>query len=168
MKAFLKLTTVELKLQLREPLGLFFTLAFPVMLMALFGTIFGNEAEDFLGGYGQMDLSVPGYIGMIIGTIGMLGIPTTLSNYRDQGILRRLRATPVQSGSVLWSQVATQVLMAAAGILLLFIAGFAVFDLRIPAVYAPARTCPARCLSASQQRHSEAKSNCQRSMATCR
>jgi ABC-2 type transport system permease protein len=137
MKAFLKLTTVELKLQLREPLGLFFTLAFPVMLMALFGTIFGNEAEDFLGGYGQMDLSVPGYIGMIIGTIGMLGIPTTLANYRDQGILRRLRATPVQSGSVLWSQVATQVLMAAAGILLLFIAGFAVFDLRIPAVYAP-------------------------------
>ena len=132
MKSFLKLTYMELKLQLREPVALFFTLAFPVMLMVLFGVIYGNEAEEFLGGYGQVDLSVPGYIGMIIGTIGMLAIPITMANYRDQGILRRLRATPVKSDSVLWSQVAAQVVMTAAGIVLLFIAGLLIFDLRIP------------------------------------
>lgn len=132
MKAFLKLTYLELKLQLREPAALFFTLAFPVMLMLVFGAIFGNEAEDFLGGFGQIDLSVPGYIGMIIGTIGLLGIPITLSNYRDQGILRRLRATPLQSGSILWAQVATQVVMTAAGIILLLIVGRAFFNLRVP------------------------------------
>ena len=132
MKSFLKLTYMELKLQLREPVALFFTLAFPVMVMVLFGFIFGNEAEELLGGYGQVDLSVPGYIGMVVGTIGMLSIPTTLANYRDQGILRRLRATPLGSAPVLWSQVAAQVLMTAAGIILLFIAGLAIFDLRIP------------------------------------
>lgn len=132
MKPFLKLTYYELKLQLREPVALFFTLAFPVMLMLLFGVIFGNEAEESLGGYGQVDLSVPGYIGMIIGTIGMLGIPTTLSNYRDLGILRRLRATPVQSNSILWSQVAAHVVMTAVGISLLFLVGIAVLDLRVP------------------------------------
>lgn len=132
MKSFLKLTYMELKLQLREPVALFFTLAFPVMIMTLFGFIFGNEAETFLGGYGQVDLSVPGYIGMVVGTIGMLGIPTTLANYRDQGILRRLRATPLGSSPVLWSQVAAQVVMTAAGIILLVIAGRAIFDLRIP------------------------------------
>ena len=132
MKPFLKLTYIELKLQLREPVALFFTLAFPVMLMALLGVIFGNDAQGSFGGYGQVDLSVPGYIGMIIGTIGLLGIPITLSNYRDQGILRRLRATPVQSGSILWAQVATQVVMAAIGVILLFIVGFTFFDLRIP------------------------------------
>lgn len=132
MKPFLKLTYIELKLQLREPVGLFFTLAFPVMLLVLFGAIFGNEAEEFLGGYGQVDLSMSGYIGMIIGTIGMLGIPITLSNYRERGILRRLRATPLQSGSVLWSQVAAQTLITVVGILLLFIAGMVLFDLRIP------------------------------------
>jgi ABC-2 type transport system permease protein len=132
VKSFLKLTYIELKLQLREPVALFFTLAFPVMLMVLFGAIFGNEAETFLGGYGQVDLSVPGYIGMIIGTIGMLGIPVTMSNYRDQGILRRLRATPLQSSAILWSQVATQVIMAAAGVTLLFTVGFILYDLRVP------------------------------------
>jgi ABC-2 type transport system permease protein len=132
MKTFLKLTTMELKLQLREPVALFFTLTFPVMVMVLFGFIFGNEAEAVLGGYGQVDLSVPGYIGMVVGTIGMLSIPTTLANYRDLGILRRLRATPLGSSPVLWSQVAAQVVMTAAGIILLFIAGLTIFDLRIP------------------------------------
>ncbi len=132
MKTFLKLTLMELKLQLREPLALFFTLAFPVMVMTLFGFIFGNEAQEMLGGYGQVDLSVPGYVGMVVGTIGMLSIPTTLANYRDQGILRRLRATPLDSSLVLWSQVAAQVVMAAAGIILLFLAGRLIFDLRPP------------------------------------
>jgi ABC-2 type transport system permease protein len=112
--------------------ALFFILAFPVMVMVLFGFIFGNEAEELLGGYGRVDLSVPGYIGMVVGTIGMLSIPTTLANYRDLGILRRLRATPLGSSPVLWSQVAAQVLMTAAGIILLFIAGLILFDLRIP------------------------------------
>jgi ABC-2 type transport system permease protein len=133
MKSFLKLTFAELKLQLREPIGTFFTLAFPVMLMLLFGTIFGNEPLPFLNGYGQVDLSVPGYIGMIIGTIGMLGIPITLSNYREQGILRRLRATPLQSRAVLWSQVAVQVCMTAVGVTLLVIVSSLLYDLRLPA-----------------------------------
>ncbi|MBE7534013.1 MAG: ABC transporter permease [Chloroflexi bacterium] len=132
MKPFLKLTYTELKLQLREPVGLFFTLAFPVMLMVLFGLIFGNEAETFLGGYGQVDLSVPGYIGMIIGTIGMLSIPLSIATYRENGVLRRLRATPVQSKSILWSQVAAQTIIALLGIALLVITGLLLFDLRLP------------------------------------
>jgi len=132
MKSFFKLTYMELKLQLREPVAVFFTLAFPVMVMVLFGFIFGNDPLELPGGYSRVDLSVPGYIGMIVGTVGILSIPTSLANYRDQGVLRRLRATPVGSGPVLWSQVAAQVLMTSAGILLLFIAGLVIFDLHIP------------------------------------
>lgn len=132
MNAFLKMTWTELKLTLREPMGSFFTLIFPVMLLVLFGSIFGNEPSSFLGGYGQVDLSVPGYIGMIIGTVGMLGIPITLSNYREQGILRRYRATPIRPGVVLWSQVAVNVLMTLLGIGLLVLVAVLFYDLRIP------------------------------------
>ncbi len=132
MKPFLKLTYSELKLQLREPIGLFFTLAFPIMLLLLFGFVFGNEAEAFLNGYGQIDLSVPGYIGMIIGTIGMLNMPISIATYRENGILRRLRATPVESKSILWSQVAAQVVIALTSMALLVITALLVFDLRLP------------------------------------
>lgn len=93
MKALWKMTLVEAKLFLREPVGVFFTLAFPLMVMLLFGTIFGGypvPGTDLKG----IDLSAPAYTGMIIGTVGLIGLPTTLASYREQGVLRRLRATP--------------------------------------------------------------------------
>ncbi|MCB9423235.1 MAG: ABC transporter permease, partial [Ardenticatenaceae bacterium] len=71
MKALTKMTWVELKLKLREPVGTFFTLVFPLLLLFLFGSIYGNEPTPFLNGRGNVDNSVPGYIAMIIGTTGM-------------------------------------------------------------------------------------------------
>ena len=132
MKTFWQMTWTELKLQLREPIGAFFTLAFPLMLLFIFGSIYGNEPSDFLGGFGSIDLSVPGYIGMIIGTIGMLSLPIALATYREQGVLRRLQATPLPSSTILWSQVAVNLVMTAFGALLLVTAGFLVYDLRPP------------------------------------
>ncbi len=132
MHTLIKMTWTELKLQLREPIGVFFTLAFPLMLLFIFGSIYGNEPSEFLGGYGSIDLSVPGYIGMIIGTIGMISLPITLANYREKGVLRRFRATPLASSTVLWSQVLVSLTMTGLGMLLLVLAGFLVYDLRIP------------------------------------
>jgi ABC-2 type transport system permease protein len=133
MKALLKLTATELKLQFREPMAMIFTLAFPVFLMIIFGAVFGNDPEASMGGYGQIDLSLPGYIGMIVGTVGMLGIPMTLANYRDNGVLRRLSATPVRASSILWAQVVTQVVLTLAGVALLLVVGMLLFDVRVPA-----------------------------------
>lgn len=133
MNAFLKMTWTELKLTLREPVGTFFTLAFPLLLLVLFGSIYGNEPSSFFNGFGTVDVSVPGYIGMIVGTVGMLGIPITLSNYREQGILRRYRATPLKPGTILWAQVAVNVLMTILGILILVGAARLLYDLRFPA-----------------------------------
>ncbi|MBP6805166.1 MAG: ABC transporter permease [Chloroflexi bacterium] len=132
MKTLWKMIWTELKLQLREPVGVFFTLAFPLMLLFIFGSIYGNEPSDYLGGHGSIDISVPGYIGMIIGTIGMLSLPIALSNYREQGILRRLQATPLPSSIILWSQVAVNVIMTLLGASMLVIAGFIVYDLSVP------------------------------------
>ncbi|MBK7176507.1 MAG: ABC transporter permease [Chloroflexi bacterium] len=132
MKTLWKMIWTELKLQLREPVSVFFTLAFPLMLLFIFGSIYGNEPSDYLGGHGSIDISVPGYIGMIIGTIGMLSLPIALSTYREQGILRRLQATPLPSSIILWSQVAVNVIMTLLGASMLVIAGFVVYDLSVP------------------------------------
>ena len=88
MQAVSKMTWIELKLKMREPIGVFFTLVFPLLLLFLFGTIYGNKPTPFLGGRGNVDNSVPGYIGMIIGTIALTGLPVALGEYREQGILR--------------------------------------------------------------------------------
>ena len=52
MKSLLKMTWMEAKLFLREPVGAFFTLVFPLMFLFLFGSISGNERS--LAGGGQL------------------------------------------------------------------------------------------------------------------
>ncbi len=52
----------------------FFTLAFPLMMLFLFGSIYGNTPSPFFGGYGSVDISVPAYSAMIIATSGLIGL----------------------------------------------------------------------------------------------
>jgi ABC-2 type transport system permease protein len=96
MRGLLKLTLVELKLFLRNPVGAFFTLIFPLMMLFLFGSIYGNEPSPLLGGYGSVDVSVPAYTAMIIATAGLLSLTIQISIYREKGVLRRLKATPLR------------------------------------------------------------------------
>ncbi|MCG8349272.1 MAG: ABC transporter permease [Chloroflexales bacterium] len=134
MRALLKMTWVEIKLFMREPVAVFFTLAFPLLLLFLFGSIYGNEPSEFLGRRGSVDLSIPGYIALIIGTIGMIGLPVSLASYREQGILRRFRATPLRPATVLGAQVLVQLLVSAIGVILLVLAGWLAFDLQMPSL----------------------------------
>jgi len=126
------MTRTEIKLFLREPMAVFFTLVFPLMMLFLFGSIFGNDPDPDLGGRGSVDVSVPGYMAVIIATAGLIGLPINLASYRAQGVLRRFRATPLRPQVVLVAQLAVSLAFALAGSLLLVIAGRLFFDLRLP------------------------------------
>ena len=105
MRAFMKYTWVEIKLFLREPMGAFFTRVFPLVMLFLFGAIYGNEQQAMFNGYG-------------------------MSAYREKGILRRLRLSPLQPHVILAGQVVVIFMMTLAGMLLLILAGKLVYDLR--------------------------------------
>lgn len=130
MRGFWKLTWTEVKLFLREPMAAFFTLAFPLMMLFLFGSIYGNKPTPFFGGYGSVDVSVPAYTAMIIATSGLLSLTISMASYREQGILRRLRATPLRPQAILGAQVIVIFLMTLLGMVLLVIAGRLVYGLR--------------------------------------
>jgi ABC-2 type transport system permease protein len=130
MKSLLKMTWMETKLFLREPIGAFFTLAFPLMMLFLFGSIYGNEPTPLFNGRGTIDISVPAYTAMIIATTGLLGLTITMAAYRENGVLRRLRTTSVSPFVVLAAQVIVLFLMTTLGMLLLIIAGKLVYHLR--------------------------------------
>lgn len=137
MRAFLKMTWVEFKLFVRQPVGFFFTFAFPLIVLFIFGSIFGNEPVDTFGGKGTVDISVPGYIGMIIGTLGMIGLPISLATYREQGVLRRFRATPLRPTVVLGAQVLVNLIMLVVGVVLLAVLGILVYGLQLPGALLP-------------------------------
>ena len=130
MKSLLKMTWMETKLFFREPVGAFFTLIFPLMFLVLFGTIYGNKPTPMFGGLGTIDISIPAYTAMIIATTGLMGISITMAAYREHGILRRLRTTPISPLIVLLSQVIVYFLMTAFGMTLLIIAGKLVYHVQ--------------------------------------
>jgi ABC-2 type transport system permease protein len=125
-----KLIWTEMKLFLREPMASFFTLGFPLMILFLFGSIWGNKPAKEFGGFGFVDISVPGYTAVIIASTGLIALAVTMATYREKGILRRLRATPLRPQTVLGAQVAVFFALTAFGMALLIIAGLLVFGLR--------------------------------------
>lgn len=130
MRSLWKLTLVETKLYLREPAAAFFTLAMPLMLLFIFGSIYGNQPTPFFGGRGSVDVSVPAYIAMIIGTVGLMGIPISVAAYREFRIWRRYRATPLRPGVILGAYIAVSFVMTLLGALLLILTGKLVYNLR--------------------------------------
>jgi len=130
MKSLLKMTWMETKLFFREPVGAFFTLAFPLMMLFLFGSIYGNTPTEMFGGYGTVDISIPAYTAMIIATTGLMGLTITLAANRENGVLRRLRTTPVSPFVILAAQVFVMFLMTSIGMLLLVLAGKLVYHVR--------------------------------------
>ncbi len=126
-----KTAWVELKLFLREPGAAFFTLVLPVLLLVFNGTG-GNEPNARFGGAGLVDVLVPGYIALVIATLGLTNLPGLLATYRERGVLRRLQATPVHPTTILFAQLAVHVLVATAGLAVLIVLGTTVYDLRAP------------------------------------
>jgi ABC-2 type transport system permease protein len=107
-----------------------FTLALPLMILILLGSIFGNESSPMYGGYGSVDVSVPAYTAMIIAISAFISLPITLANYRERGILRRFRATPLSPAVVLGAQLVMQFAMTLLGMALLIVAGKLIYGVR--------------------------------------
>ena len=130
MRTLWKLIVVQTKLFLREPIGAFFTLAFAPLVLILFGAIYGNEPTPMFGGRGSMDVSVPAYMGLIVGTVGLMSVPIATSARRETGALRRFRATPLRPLTYMISDVAVNFVMTLLGIAILVLMGTAVYHVR--------------------------------------
>jgi ABC-2 type transport system permease protein len=130
MKGFTQLAAANLKLLVREPITVFFTLAFPVMLVLIFGAMYGNKPAAIFGGYGSMDVSMPGYTALILGSVGLLTVAINTSSYRESGVLRRFRATPLRPVTYIAADVAGTLVMMMAGMVPLLLAGRLIYDVR--------------------------------------
>lgn len=124
------LTIVNLRLYIRDPIGAFFTLAFPVMLVVIFGVIYGNAAQAMFDGYGSMDISMPAYTALILGSVGILGVAINTSSHREAGILHRYRATPMRPLVYITADVIANLVMMMAGMVGVVIVGWGLYRVR--------------------------------------
>jgi ABC-2 type transport system permease protein len=125
-----QLIWVQTKLYLREPLGLFFTLLFAPLLLLMIGAIFGNEPVPEFGGQRHLDMRTPTYAAIVIGVVGLVGIPVDTVGRREMGTLRRFRSTPLRPLTYIAADVFVNFAMVMLGILLLFLVGRLVYQVQ--------------------------------------
>jgi ABC-2 type transport system permease protein len=148
MRAFATLTRVEASLLLREPAAVLFTLGLPLLLLML-NSGQGNTPDPQFGGVGLIDVLVPGLLVYVIATLAVMTLPETLADYRDRGILRRYRVTPLRSWQVVGAHACTHLALGTTGAGLLVAVGLVGLDLTAPAswpAFAVAFAASAACL----------------------
>jgi ABC-2 type transport system permease protein len=141
MRTLFKLTWVEMKLFIREPITVVFTLALPIIFLVVMGGVFGNEPSTgdtiIYRGVGAMDYYMPSYYGLIMMAIGTVALPVHLTGYRERGVLRRFRASSFSVWSVLGSQMMVSFVIAIIGSLLVTLVGFLTYHPHAPVYVAP-------------------------------
>lgn len=138
MRTLVKLSWVEMKLFIREPITVIFTLALPVIFLFVMGGVFGNEADTLdsgapvFRGVGPLDYYIPAYFALVMMAIGTVALPVHLAGYRERGVLRRLRASSISVWSVLGSQLVVSFVIAVVGSILILICGILAYSPHMP------------------------------------
>ena len=124
LRGLWKLTWIEIKIFLREPLGAFGTIGIPVLVFVVTGRIVGRSlAPASLAASSFIGAGLPVLASVLIAISAVLSLVTIISIYREGGILKRLRATPLRPQTILTAHVIVKLLLTAATLALMVLAG---------------------------------------------
>lgn len=122
MNGFWKLTWVETKVFLREPMGVIATLIIPVVIFIILGRSLGMGRHN-AGAAEQLPFNVPILAALLIAVSAVISLVAIISIYREGGILKRLRATPLSPFTILAAHVFVKLVFTVIGLALLLLAG---------------------------------------------
>jgi ABC-2 type transport system permease protein len=126
------LAKTEFKLFLREPLAVFWGIAFPVVLLVVVGAASGNKHQKVYGGQRFIDVYVPVLMVFVMAILALQGLPQVLSTYRQRGYLRRLQTTPVGPTRLLGVQMGLNLAITVVAMVLVSVLARVIFNVRLP------------------------------------
>src|SRR5262245_13924985 len=136
MGGLFQLTWLEIKIFLREPLGAIGTLAVPVILYIGMGRAVAPRLSQAPQSSGFVYYATPVFAAIMLMLRSVLSLVTIVAIYREGGILKRLRATPLRPWTILTAHVLAKLLFTAVTLVILILLGKRYYpvDLRIPYV----------------------------------
>jgi ABC-2 type transport system permease protein len=125
LRGLWKLTWLEIKIFMREPLGAIGTILIPVLLFVLLGLMAGRRAEPSasIPGTDFVKVGLPVLFAILISINAVLSLVTIIAIYREGGILKRLRATPLRPHTILTAHVLVKLLFTAVTLGLMVLMG---------------------------------------------
>jgi ABC-2 type transport system permease protein len=116
---------LERRMFWRNPSAAFFNFLLPLLFLAFFGAVFAGSQED-------LDVIVPGIAGMSVMTTTFVALAMNVTFLREQGILKRLRGTPLPTGAYLGGLALHSVTNTVLQVAIVTLAGKALFGVDWP------------------------------------
>ena len=127
----------------RNPVSAFFTFVFPLMFLVIFNLVFGGETTDRFGI--EVSLStfyIPAVAAFSVITACYTNISISVIFSREDGVLKRIRGTPLPSWAYLFGRIAHAIVIGIVLVVIVVAFGRIFYDVRLPG-----RTLPAFALS---------------------
>jgi ABC-2 type transport system permease protein len=124
MRGLWRLTWLEIKIFLREPLGVIGTVGVPVLIYVLVGRLLilrTGRPSPGLPRFVSVDLPI--FTSLLITASAVLSLVAIIAIYREGGILKRLRATPLRPHTILTAHVLVKLLFTAITLAAMVVAG---------------------------------------------
>ncbi len=119
-----KLTWLEIKIFLREPMGAVGSILIPILVFVGLGRFLGGRLpQNALAASGFLRVGLPVFASLMITLSAVLSLVTIISIYREGGILRRLRATPLRPHTILTAHVLVKLALTLTTMALMVLAG---------------------------------------------
>jgi ABC-2 type transport system permease protein len=109
----------------RNPSAAFFNFVLPLVLLFLVATVFADHHDE-------LEIIIPGIAGMSVMATTFTALAFNVTFLREQGILKRIRGTPIPAGSYLGALVGSAVINAVVQIVLVFAIGRVAYDVDLP------------------------------------
>ena len=135
MRALIKLTWLEIKIFVREPMGVFGTVGIPVLVFLLASRLAGPRvARAAIQPGGVVPAFLPVLASILMSLSAISSLVTIISIYREGGILKRLRATPLSPPVILSAHVLVKLLFTVLTLAIMVLAGRRYFppDMPVP------------------------------------
>jgi ABC-2 type transport system permease protein len=116
---------LERRMFWRNPTAAFFNIGLPLLFLALFGAIFAGDRDS-------LDVLVPGIAGMSVMATTFSALAHNTVTLREQGILKRMRGTPLPSSAFVAGLAASALTNTVAQVMVITVAGNVVLGVPWP------------------------------------
>jgi ABC-2 type transport system permease protein len=116
----------------RNPASVFFTVAFPVVLLLIFATVFGDQIVDVEGGVETTTYYVPAIITLATISATMQSLAMSLVIAREDGRLKRGRGTPMPPWVFVAGRIGNSVVVALLMLALIAALGRLAYGVEVP------------------------------------
>jgi ABC-2 type transport system permease protein len=133
LKGLLKLSWIEMKIFLREPMGVVGSLVLPVLLFVFVGRALRMTPRSVANPAVRLPFNLAILTALLISLGAVQSLVAIMAIYREGGILKRLRATPLSPVAILGAHVLVKLSFTLLAMVVMIVAGRRVLPGAMPA-----------------------------------